>query len=344
MLINSPFLKTLSGESIFPRPVWFLRQAGRYLPIYRKFAELIPDFWERCFAPDIASEISTFPIQDFPVDAVIFFSDILTIPHVLGQKIEFRKGEGIAIDNCDPFSLLDNYNINQFHKDLFPVYQGVTMTRLKIGDDIPLIGFAGAPWTLLTYIVGANHNDRIGYTLEYGLKNPTLFTELLKRISDIIAQHLCNQVSAGCDVVQIFDSWAGAVPEAHYDEWLFQPWQRILDKVRAYSPKTPCILFPRSYRGSPNDFAHLQNLTALHLSEDMNIEDYVNKVPEHIVLQGGLDPLALLEDEKTLVGKVQNLLDITRSRPFIMNLGHGVPPEAPLENVRKVIEVVSAYC
>lgn len=344
LLVSSPFLKTLAGENIFPRPIWFLRQAGRYLPIYRKFAELIPDFWERCFSPDISSEISTFPIQEFPLDAVIFFSDILTIPHSLGQKIQFSKESGILIDPCDPLKLLENYNVNMFHKDMFPVYQGITMTRLKMGEEMPLIGFCGAAWTLATYIIGSNHADRMAATLHFAKKDPAAFEDFLMQLSDIIAQHLCNQISAGCDAVQIFDSWSGAVPEAHQEDWLWRPWQRIMSQVAAYSPQTPIILFPRSYKGSPQDFASLEHMRALHLSEDMNIQKYVQDLPAEFVIQGGLDPQILLQDAATIEASVKELIAMTQSRPFVLNIGHGVPPATPLDSVRKVIEVARASC
>lgn len=343
MLINqSPFLQTLSGTPQSPVPVWFLRQAGRYLPIYQKFSQLIPNFWDRCFSPDISSEISTFPLQEFPLlDAVIFFSDILVIPKALGQKIEIS--EGIHVESVNIPEMLENFDLNLFHKNLFPVYQGLTFTRLKIPEDLPLIGFTGGPWTLLTYMIGANHPDRFQATLKYAQEDTERFRIILTQMANIIAHHLINQISMGANVVQIFESWAGAVPQRFIEEWLLNPWQQIIHAVREAYTEIPIILFPRSYPGNMKVFNDLEGVTAIHLSEDMDLQACAKQLKKELVLQGGLHPSLLKQGGEFLKMEIKKILKIMEGRPYVFNLGHGVLPETPVSHVHKCIEWVKNY-
>lgn len=344
MLVKkSLLLKTLTGHIDHQKPIWFLRQAGRYLPLYREFSKAIPDFWDRCFSPDISSEITTFPIQEFDLDAVIFFSDILTIPRALGQKIEFSS-DGICIESRDVKKILETYDVNLFHKFMFPVYQGITYTRLKIPESMPIIGFSGGAWTLITYMLGGQAQDRIATTLDFALKNDQVFGEMISMVNEVIAQHLINQISSGCNAIQIFDSWAGSVPVNKIDEWLLHSWQMIFDKVHKVFPEIPIILYPRSYQGSAEDFLSLRHLTAVSLSEDMDVKSYVCKLSPKIVLQGGLSPDILKAGGDLLKQSIKMLLDEVKDVPYVFNLGHGVLPQTPLENVRTTIELVRSPC
>lgn len=318
-----------------------MRQAGRFLPIYQSFAKQIPDFWERCFQPDISSEISTFPIQEFDVSAVIFFSDILVIPKVLGQEITFVKGKGIDIAPVDIDRILATYTPNAFHKDLFPVYQGLTLTRIKTPKEIPILGFAGGPWTLLTYMLGANNEDRTTYTSLYAQQHPEKVTQWIDALSEIIAMHLINQASTCADALQVFESHAASVPEKFIEPWLLRPWKTIAARVHNAFPDKPMILFPRGYRGPLSGLNHLvDDYACLSIPQTFPLEEVDAVLDPRFVLQGGPTPTALVAGGRVLTNEIDTFMRVLDKRALILNLTHGVLPETPVDHVHEYINYV----
>ncbi len=341
LISSSPLIQTLKRHKQKIPPIWFMRQAGRFLPIYQSFAKQIPDFWERCFQPDISSEISTFPIQEFDLSAVIFFSDILIIPKILGQNIQFIKGKGIDISAKDIDQIIANYNPNTFHKDLFPVYQGLTLTRIKTPKETPILGFAGGAWTLLTYMLGANNADRIGFTSAYARQNPEKVTQWINALSEIVAMHLINQASTCADALQLFESHAASVPKEYIESWLLRPWATIAARVHKAFPDKPMILFPRGYAGHLSALNDLvDDYACVSIPETFSFKEVHDTLDPRFAVQGGPTPSALVAGGNRLTGEIDAFMKIFKERPFIMNLTHGVLPETPLAHAHEYINHV----
>lgn len=318
-----------------------MRQAGRYLPIYQTFARQIPDFWERCFQPDISSEISTFPIQEYDLDAVIFFSDILIIPKVLGQDIQFIKGKGIAIDPVNIDDLLDSFSANKFHKDLFPVYQGLTLTRLKTPEETPILGFVGAPWTLLHYILGANNEDRSTYVQMFAKQHPEKVATWIEKLTTIVAQHLINQLSTGAEAAQVFESHAAGVPAELREEFLVNPWRKIAQQARKAFSEKPLILFPRGYEDPLSTLNTLvDDYAAISIPENFDLKEAHEILDSRFVFQGGPPPEVLKKGGNMLKKQLTEFKETLGSRPYIANLSHGIVPETPIQHVHDYINFV----
>ncbi|MGD0142019.1 MAG: uroporphyrinogen decarboxylase [Rhizomicrobium sp.] len=334
---SAKLLSVLDGTVQRPPPIWLMRQAGRYLPEYRECRAKAGSFWTMCMTPELAAEVTLQPIRRFGFDAAILFSDILVVPFALGRDVKFEDGEGPSLVPLDSVDGLER-DSGIWAKKLSPVYEALKLVRSKLASDTALLGFAGAPWTLATYLAeGEGSKDQRAAKL-WGYRNPKSFSALLDILGDCIAMHLIRQMDAGADAVQIFDSWASGLPARAFENWVVAPTKRIVDKVRAVHPKARIIGFPRAATLEGYErYAAETGVDAVSIDTAAPISWAVDKLGKNVAVQGNLDPLVLLAGGRALAEAVDELLMATRDTRFIFNLGHGVVPEIPVEHVAELV-------
>jgi uroporphyrinogen decarboxylase len=317
-----------------------MRQAGRYLPEYRAARAKAGSFWAMCENPELAAEVTLQPIQRFAFDVAIIFSDILTVPHALGRPIRFEEGKGPSLEPVTSESQLDG-DPKIWKRKLEPAYKTLRLVRSRLPPETALLGFAGAPWTLATYMVAGRGGDEQRAARLWGYREPESFAAFLELIADCVAQHLVAQLEAGADAVQIFDSWAGGLPEQGFSDWVIRPTKQIVDRVKTAQPRARTIGFPRgaTLEGYTR-YAKESGVDAVSLDTAVPLFWAVNHMPKHVALQGNLDPVALLAGGPALSRHVDRILEVMKERPFIFNLGHGVVPETPPEHVAALVEQV----
>ena len=318
-------------------PVWFMRQAGRYLPEFREIRLKNPDFIKLCLDSDLSSEITLQPLDRFDLDAAIIFSDILMVPYGLGQKVEFIKGKGPKLSEFNMKVFLENDEAN-FTKRLEPVYQAIAKTRKKLSKDKSLISFIGAPWTLIVYMMGLRQ-DKKNVNLENIKKN---FKKdlILEKLNKYLCLHIKNQMNAGADVVQIFDSWAGIIPDGEINDYCFSPNQKLVDYCKKIS--LPVICFPKGIGEKYKEFLGIVRPNGINIDYDIDPK-WAKENLKDVCLQGGMDPKILFEDEKKINLEVDKYLNNFRDMPYIFNLGHGLLPETNPDTLAKIIDRVKSY-
>jgi len=336
---NKPFLRALAGETVAPPPIWLMRQAGRYLPEYREIRATQPDFIAFCLNPEAAAEVTLQPIRRYGFDAAIVFSDILVIPYGLGQKVWFEKGEGPKLD---PIALSE---IGQLSRDrsrevLQPVGETLSRVKAELPNEVSLIGFCGAPWTVATYMIdGSGSKDRFN-PRHLAWSDPEGFDALMDLLADASADYLIDQVSAGADAVKIFDSWADSLPDPLFDRVVIRPTKRIVDRVRAAGVKVPIIGFPRGAGPQGVRYAAQTGVTALALDHGMDTGWASANLPKSLPVQGQLDPSVLRAGGQALDDEIDRLLSAWAGRPYVFNLGHGINLETPPDHVSQLVERV----
>lgn len=331
-----PVIKALHGEAQTTAPFWLMRQAGRYLPEYRELRKQAGSFLDLCFNPDFAAEVTLQPIRRFDMDAAIVFSDILVIPHALGQKLDFVEGEGPSLGALDIESL--SYDA----KKLEPVFETLRRVRRALPPEKTLIGFAGAPWTVACYMVDGQGDGAFNKTKSFAYKNPEAFDQLIARIVDATVPYLVGQSKAGADVVQLFDSWAGLLPEPYFTRWVIQPAQEIVQRLQQSVPGLPVIGFPRGAGALYKSYAADVNVHAVGIDTQTPMDWAVRECPGKC-LQGNLDPLLLLEGGKALEENTLRILRAAQGRPFIFNLGHGIIKETPPDHVAQLARIIRGF-
>jgi uroporphyrinogen decarboxylase len=340
--LKSLFLDVLAGKNpATPPPLWMMRQAGRYLPEYRQTRAKAGSFLGLCGNPALAAEVTLQPIHRFDLDAAIIFSDILTVVMALGHPVTFAEGpQLVPLDpRTEAVAALERDPV-RWHAVLAPVYEALALTRASLAEDKALIGFAGAPWTLATYMAGGGNDDQRAARL-WAYRDPDGFRALIDLLVDCVSQHLIWQLEAGAQAVQIFDSWAGGLPTDQVFQWVYEPAAKIVEKVRAAVPQAPIIWFPRGMIESALQlFGRRFKPDAISLDTAADINWAVQELGFDGVLQGNLDPLALLVGGATLANGVKAILAATRNTPFIFNLGHGILKETPIEHVHELVRLV----
>ena len=318
--------------------IWFMRQAGRYLPEFRKIRLQNNDFIKLCLDSNLSSEITLQPIKRFNLDAAIIFSDILLVPHALGQEVSFTKNHGPILSTFDIKTFLDNSDIN-FSKILSPIYEAIKKTRKNLSKEKSLICFVGAPWTLLIYMLGIKKNkNEINFSK---FKRINLDMNLIiNKLSDYLCLHIENQINSGADTVQIFDSWAGLIPQKNLKDFCYNPNLRIVEFCR--KKNIPVICFPKGIKQKYLEFNNIVKPDGLNLDYDIR-PDWAKKNLVDVVLQGGLHPLTLLKSDNDMYGETKKYLDTFREVPYIFNLGHGIVPETSPDKVEKLINFVREY-
>lgn len=335
-------IRALKGEASSAPPVWLMRQAGRYLPEYRELRARSGSFWKMCMTPQIAQEITLQPIRRFGFDAAILFSDILVIPAALGVRVEFEEGFGPRLEAISDSTGLERHR-DKWMGHLAPVYEALRLVRASLDPATALLGFAGAPWTLATYMAQGHGSDDQRAAKLWGYRDPEGFQQLLDLLVECVAAHLVAQLEAGADAVQIFDSWAGSLPVPLFERWVIEPTSRIVEKVRAVHPKAKIIGFPRiATLAGYKRYVEKTNMDAVSIDTVVPIGWAAKQLGGKIVLQGNLDPIALIAGGDALEASVDNILSAMTGMPFIFNLGHGVLPETPVEHVAKLVAQIRA--
>ena len=319
-------------------PVWFMRQAGRYLPEFRKIRSQNKNFIKLCLDSNLSSEITLQPIKRFNLDAAIIFSDILMAPYGLGQEVKFEKNKGPILSLFNLEFFLKNNEID-FTKKLSPVYEAIKKTRTSLNKEKSLISFVGAPWTLIVYMFGLKtKNNQIN---ENKLKKSEPKIKIvLDKIHDYLCSHINNQIQAGADTVQIFDSWSGLLPDNKLFDYCYEPNRKIVEFCK--KKNIPVICFPRGLNQKYLDFANIVKPDCLSLDYEIDPVWAKHNLSSYC-LQGGLDPKILFKNENEIFKNVDKYLNVFKGHPYIFNLGHGLLPETDPEVLQKVIERVNNF-
>jgi len=319
-------------------PVWFMRQAGRYLPEFREIRLKNKNFIKLCLDSDLSSEISLQPLKRFNLDAAIIFSDILMVPYALGQEVVFEKHLGPKLSNFDLQTFLNN-DVSNFTKKLTPVYEAITKTRKNLNKNKSLISFVGAPWTLAIYMLGLKKNKtEINFVKLKERK--TQLSAIITKLNEYLCAHVQSQVDAGADTVQVFDSWAGLIPNDKLHSYCYEPNKKIVEFCK--EKKIPVICFPRGINENYIEFGKIVEPDCLNL--DYKIDPvWAKENLSNFSLQGGMDPNTLLKKEDEVFNEVDRYLNIFKGTPYIFNLGHGLLPETNPDIVNRVVERVGNF-
>ena len=335
-------LSVFEKHAKLPPPIWLMRQAGRYLPEYRAIRKKAGSFWAMSGNPELAAEITLQPVRRFDFDAAVIFSDIFVLPMALGIKVEIEEGVGPRMAPMKSVTeFVDDEGV--WKEAVTPTNEAIRLVRKALPTDKAVIGFVGGPWTLATYLAhGQGSNDQRAGKL-WGYRNPGGFALFLDRLADAAVRHLCGQVRAGADLVQIFDSWAGGLAARPFFDWVIKPTRKIVQRFREECPDTPVIGFPRaaSLEGYAR-YAAETGVDAVSVDTATPIAWAAQTLGRGHVIQGNLDPIALIAGGDALTSAVDEILDATREIPFIFNLGHGILPETPVENVEKLVKQIRA--
>jgi uroporphyrinogen decarboxylase len=314
-----------------------MRQAGRYLPEYRTIREKCGGFLDLCFDPKLAAEVTLQPIHRFGFDAAILFSDILVVPHALGQRVTFEAGEGPRLDAIDSPIAFSRLRAEVDHSALAPVYETIGLVKTQLPANTALLGFCGAPWTVATYMIaGLGTSEQIPARL-FAYRHPKVFAELIDRLVEASAAYLIRQFEAGVDAVQIFDTWSGVLPPAEFESWCIAPCARIIDAVRSGIPNAKFIGFPRGAGTKLERYAEKVPVDAIGLDWMIELGFVRDRIQSRRPVQGNLDPLVLLAGGEALDRAIDIILDAFASRPFIFNLGHGILPDTPIAHVERLV-------
>jgi uroporphyrinogen decarboxylase len=317
-----------------------MRQAGRYLPEYRKVRSGVASFLDLCLTPALAAEVTLQPLRRFPLDAAIVFSDILVVPFALGQKVTFVEGEGPRLEAVKDGAAIAKLTGENAASRLVPVYETVERVVAELPASVPLIGFCGAPWTVATYMVeGAGSKDQAAARgLAY--RDPETFQHFIDLLVETSAAYLVGQVEAGCRVLQIFDSWAGSLPEDEFERWCIAPTRAIVDRVKAEASDIPIIGFPRGSGPLAERYASKTAIDAIGCDTSLPVGWIRSALQTRLPVQGNLDPVLLAAGGPRFEARVNWILETLDEGPFIFNLGHGILPETPIEHVEKLVALV----
>lgn len=341
--VHKPLLAVLEGHRSASPPIWMMRQAGRYLPEYRAVREKAGSFLNLCFNPELATEVTLQPLRRFGFDGAILFSDILVVPHALGQAVRFETGEGPRLDPLNDASGLSRLSGELDAAIVGKVYEAVAMIRSQLPPQATLIGFCGAPWTVATYMVaGRGGDDQVAARL-FAYRDPEGFTALIDRIVDASINYLLGQIAAGVEAVQIFDTWAGVLPDEQFVRWSVEPIARIVRDVRAGAPGIPVIVFPKGAGQRLSLMVREAWPDAVGLDWTAGRDFIREQVQPHVAVQGNIDPIALLAGGEALDRAVDTALESYGPGRYIFNLGHGILPPTPIAHVERMIARVRSW-
>ncbi len=338
-------LSVLAHEPADHIPIWLMRQAGRTLPEYRALRMRAGSFMNLCFNPELASEVTLQPVRRFGVDGAILFSDILVVPYGLGYKLDFIENEGPQLETIS--ERVATFEAESFFKRTAPIYETVRLAKAALTADVTtrhvtMLGFAGSPFTVACYMLGGKGKDEFITARLKAQQNPEFFQFLLDALVTATSFYLKEQIKAGAEVIQLFDSWSGLVPAAQFENWVINPTQKIVANLKKEFPQLPIIGFPRMAGTNILRYAEMTGVDALSLDQNVDLMWAHKHLPEQIVLQGNLDPLLMQAEKSILLKHAQRVIEAMQ-RPFIFNLGHGLTPEVPYENVAALVDFVQSY-
>jgi uroporphyrinogen decarboxylase len=336
---DKPLLAVLKGERRDPPPVWMMRQAGRYLPEYRALRADKGGFLDLVYDSDAAAEITLQPLKRFPqLDAAILFSDILIVPFAIGQNLTFVAGEGPRLTPTLGASALESLT---FHTGrLEPIYATVAKVKAALDPTKTLIGFAGSPWTVATYMVAGQGSREQAEARRAAYADPKAFDAIIRRIEEVTLGYLSGQIEAGAEAVQLFDSWAGSLSPSQFERWVVAPTARLVSALRQRHPDIPVIGFPKGAGGKLAAYARETGVSAIGIDETVDPVWAAAELPRGLPVQGNLDPLALIAGGNELKTAVRRILDAFADRPHIFNLGHGILQDTPIGHVDKLLALV----
>ncbi len=336
---DKPLLAVLKGERRNPAPMWMMRQAGRYLPEYRALREQKGGFLDLVYDSDAAAEITLQPLKRFPgLDAAILFSDILIVPFAIGQNLSFVAGEGPRLTPRLVDTAIDA--LQAYPARLAPIYETVAKVKAALDPSKTLIGFAGSPWTVATYMVAGQGSREQAEARRQAYADPKAFGEIIARIEEVTLDYLSGQVEAGAEALQLFDSWSGSLSPAQFEQWVIAPTARLIAGLKARHRKLPIIGFPKGAGGKLAAYARETGVDGIGLDETVDPVWAAKQLPRKLVVQGNLDPLALIAGGQALTDSVAAILDAFAERPHIFNLGHGILPDTPIAHVEQLIAAV----
>jgi len=331
----------LRGETLKVPPVWMMRQAGRYLPEYRATRAQAGDFLSLCYTPDLAAEVTLQPIRRYGFDAAILFADILLVPQALGLDLWFVTGEGPRLSTVtDAAGVAALKPAGAVHERLAPIYETVRILRRELPASVPLIGFAGAPWTVATYMVAGRGTPDQGPAHAFKAADRTAFAALIERVTEATVEYLLAQVAAGAEVVKIFDSWAGSLQGADFEDFALAPARRIIAALKARHPGLPVIAFPREAGPRYQGFARATGADCVALDQSVTADWAAAHVQPDGCVQGNLDPALLVTGGQRLTEETRRIVAAFSGGPHIFNLGHGITPDADPQNVHRMLEAI----
>lgn len=334
---NNHSKENLTGEI----PFWFMRQAGRYLPEYRAVRKNFHNFLEFCYTPDAACEVTLQPITRYGMSAAIIFSDILVIPHALGVDVKFAEGHGPILN---PISDISQLSKNNFSEILQPVYEAIRLTRKSLPQNTALIGFCGLPWTLACYIVEGKGSRDFSSVRQTAFRKKEFFTGLIDVLTESVIEHSLEQIKAGAQVIQLFDSWAGVLSEQEFLDYSIIPSKKITLAIKEKYPNIPVIGFPRLAGSKTIDYAKNTGVDAVSFDGSISLEVAKNELQKYVVPQGNLDSVLLAEDKNGACLQTKKIISELGDKPFVFNLAHGILPHTPTDNVAAICDIIRNYC
>lgn len=338
---TKPLLRALGGEALTPPPWWLMRQAGRYLPEYRAIRAKARDFIELCLTPALAAELTLQPVRRYHMDAAILFSDIPLVPHALGQALTYREGEGPVLDPIEDFAGIARLKLGQIKSRLEPVFEAVQRVAAALGPETTLIGFAGSPWTIATYMVEGGASKDFRRVKSWAYRDADGFGALIDLLVEGTVDFLAAQMTAGAEVVQLFDSWAGILPEPAFERWVIEPTKHIVAALKRRFPDHPIIGFPRGAGLLYERYITETGVNGVGLDTMVPAGYARSRLQQFATVQGNLDPVLLIAGGAALESAVKELCRTLSGGPFVFNLGHGVLPETPPANVEALASLLA---
>ena len=330
--------QVLAGETLPVPPIWIMRQAGRYLPEYRKLRKQAGSFLDLCYTPELAAEVTLQPIRRFDFDAAILFSDILVVPDALGQTVTFEEGRGPVLGKLE----LDALSAVSLSSHLQPVFETVRRVRQALDPQKALLGFCGAPWTVATYMIAGHGTPDQGPARRMALEDPETLAGLIDLLVGASAEYLLAQLEAGADAVQIFDTWAGVLDEEGFQRWAIDPVRRIVEQVRSTRPDAPVIAFAKGAGARLGHYAAGTGASCVGVDWTVPPGAARKMVDARTAIQGNMDPIRLIVGGQALDEGVDHVLDALAGHPHIFNLGHGITPDTPIAHVERLVGRIRA--
>jgi uroporphyrinogen decarboxylase len=336
-----PLLRALAGETLSTPPWWLMRQAGRYLPEYRDVRARAHDFVELCLTPELAAELTLQPIRRYGMDGAIVFSDILMLPYALGQKVAYHEGEGPVLERIEDPAGVAKLDPGRIASSLDPVFETARRVKGALDPRTALIGFAGAPWTVATYMVEGGGSRDFRRIKSWAYRDPEGFDALIDLLAEATIEYLTGQIEAGTDVVQLFDTWAGILPELAFERWVIEPTRRIVAALKLRFASCPVIGFPRGAGVLHERYLRETGVDGIGIDTSVPLDYAHRTLQPHGTVQGNLDPVLLIVGGVALEVAARGLRQMFGRGPYIFNLGHGVLPETPPENVKALARLLA---
>jgi uroporphyrinogen decarboxylase len=340
--VDKILLSALQGNKTSRAPFWFMRQAGRFLPEYRETRKQAGSFLDLCYNPELASEVTLQPIRRFGMDGAILFSDILVVPYALGVDVRFAEGEGPIVEKIltrDRISKLDLTNVRKYTA---PIMETVKRAKVQLPAHVTMLGFAGSPWTVATYLVEGKGSKDYAGVRGFAYENQKLFQSLIDILCDATVDYLSAQIEAGAEAVQLFDSWAGVLSPDQFREWVIKPNARIASALKDCHPEIPIIGFPRGAGAMLAEYVHAVPCDAVSVDYTQPVASAKSAIAGKC-LQGNLDPVLVASDKKAMLDSARAILETMRGHPFIFNFGHGMLPHTPIENVEALCDLIRGF-